>query len=155
MKPSISALLIQYCTITLAIFSLSFSSAQAASNDETKFYRVPTQYIAALGDPGATSGGGAQTWGLWRVDPGPRGVWLKNYDQLEESGGITPAKWQFDPGEWWVDENGLLMEKPDFPLPPGKYVVTGDRETISVLTIHPADERWREALGTRLRCDAL
>ncbi len=116
------------------------SSAQASSNDDTKFYRIPTQYIAALGDPAATPGNGAQDWGLWQVDPGPRGLWLKNYDQLEASGGITPPKWQFDPDEWWVDENGLLMEKPEFPLPPGKYVVTGDRETISILTIHAKDE---------------
>ena len=32
------------------------------------------------------------------------------------------------------------MEKPDFPVPPGKYVVTGDREVMAVLTVHPADE---------------
>lgn len=139
------------CLVLLAVFG---QVAQAAGNDETKFRRIPTQYIAALGDPGANSGDGAQTWGLWRVDPGPRGVWLKNYDQLEATGGITPAKWQFDPGEWWVDENGLLMEKPDFPLPPGKYVVTGDRETVSILTIHSKDEsgdrRWELDFGATL-----
>ena len=27
--------------------------------------RIEPQYIAALGDPGATSGNGAQSWGLW------------------------------------------------------------------------------------------
>ena len=116
--------------------------------------RIPTQYIAALGDPQATSGNGAQGWGLWSIDPGPRGVWLKNYDQLEANGGIAPAKWRFDPGEWWVDENGLLMEKPDFPVSPGKYVVTGDRETISILTIHSADangdRRWELDFGATL-----
>ena len=32
---------------------------------------IPTQYIAALGDPGATSGTGAESWGLWPEDPGP------------------------------------------------------------------------------------
>ena len=26
-------------------------------------------------------------------------------------------------------EHGLIMEKPDFPLPAGKYVVTGGRKT--------------------------
>jgi hypothetical protein len=38
------------------------------------------------------------------------------------------------------------MEKPVFPLRPGKYLVTGDRETIAALTIHPpdknGDQRW-------------
>ena len=46
----------------------------ATAEDQTKFRRVPTQFIAALGDPQATSGGGAETWGIWYVDPGPRGV---------------------------------------------------------------------------------
>jgi hypothetical protein len=38
------------------------------------------------------------------------------------------------------------MEQPDFPLPAGKYLVTGGREVTTVLTIHPKDEegtqRW-------------
>ena len=59
-------------------------SADAASGGQTKFKRSPTQFIAALGDPGATSGSGAESWGLWRLDPGPRGVWLKNYEHLKE-----------------------------------------------------------------------
>jgi hypothetical protein len=46
------------------------------------------------------------------------------------------------------------MESPDFPLPPGKYVVTGDREVTTVLTIHPKDEkgasRWELADGAKL-----
>lgn len=33
------------------------------------------------------------------------------------------------------------MEKPDFPLPHGRYIVTGGRETMAVLTVHP-DGRW-------------
>lgn len=48
----------------------------------------------------------------------------------------------------------LIMEKPDFPVPAGKYVVTGDRETIVVLTIHPSDEHgdrhWELANGATL-----
>ena len=39
-------------------------SAQAAGTDQTKFKRIPIQYIAALGDSHATSGSGAQSWGL-------------------------------------------------------------------------------------------
>jgi hypothetical protein len=38
------------------------------------------------------------------------------------------------------------MEKPTFPLPPGKYLVTGDRNMTTVLTILPKDkdgnQRW-------------
>ena len=38
------------------------------------------------------------------------------------------------------------MEPPTFPIPVGKYVVTGDREMISVLTVHSTDadgnQRW-------------
>ena len=32
------------------------------------------------------------------------------------------------------------MDQLDFPVPPGKYVVTGDREVITVLTVRPADK---------------
>ena len=151
MKNPITEIIRRRLTIKFLLLSAIFSTclytqANAASDDDIKFYRIPTQYIAALGDPTATSGSGAETWGLWDVDPGPRGLWIKHYDQLASTGGITPAKWEFDPKEWWVDENGLLMEKPKFPVSPGKYVVTGDRETISILTIHPEDEtgsrRW-------------
>ena len=45
-----------------------------------------------------------------------------------------------------MEEHGLIMEQPSFPIPPGKYLVTGDREVTTVLTIHPADKdgnrRW-------------
>lgn len=129
-------------------------SAQATGASQTKFKRIPTQFIAALGDPGASSGSSAQSWGLWRVDPGPRGVWLASYEQLQAAGGLAPAQWQFDSTDWWVEENGLIMEKPDFPVPPGKYVVTGARDVTTVLTVHPQDEdgaqRWELANGAKL-----
>lgn len=115
-------------------------SADAASGSQMQFKRIPTQFIAALGDPGATSGSGAESWGLWRLDPGPRGVWLKNYAQLQAAGAVAPAQWKFDSTDWWLEEHGLIMEKPDFPVPPGKYVVTGDRGVMTVLTVHTADE---------------
>ena len=57
---------------------------------EMKFNRIPLQYIAALGDADATSGNNAQAWGLWPVDPGPRGVRLNNYDRLQKAGGVAP-----------------------------------------------------------------
>ena len=129
-------------------------SAHAAGKDETKFKRFWTpQYIAALGDPGAKSGSDAQSWGLWRLDPGPRGVSLNRYERLKATG-VAPAQWKFDSADWWVEEHGLIMEKPEFPLAPGKYLVTGDREVMSVLTIHPRDKdghsRWELADGATL-----
>ena len=129
-------------------------SAYAISDDQTKFKRVPTQFIAALGDPDASAGNGAQSWGLWRLDPGPRGVWLDNYEQLKAAGNVAPAKWKFDSSDWWVEEHGLIMEKPDFPVPPGKYMVTGNREVVTVLTVHPMDndgaQRWELGDGAKL-----
>ena len=136
--------------------------AQAAESDQVKFKRIPTQFIAALGDPGARSGNNAQSWGLWREDPGPRGVRLSNYEKLQAAGGVAPAQWQFDQTNWWLEENGLIMEQPDFPLPEGQYLVTGDREAVSMLTIYPKDtngeQRWELSDNanlhdvTHLRC---
>jgi len=104
------------------------------------------QYIAALGEPGAKSGSGAQAWGLWAIDPGPRGVELKNYARLKKAGGVAPARWKFDGGDWWLEEHGLIMEKPAFPLPAGRYLVTGGRGKAAVLTIHAegkdGERRW-------------
>jgi hypothetical protein len=117
----------------------------ASGTGETTFRSVRTQFIAALGDPAASSGSGAQSWGLWRKDPGPRGVWLNNFEQqLVVSGGVAPASWKFDTTDWWLDENGLIMEQPVFPVPPGKYIVTGDRAAVAMLTIHPVDEQGEQ-----------
>ena len=62
----------------------------------------------------------------------------------------------FDQSDWWLEEHGLIMEKPDFPLPAGKYVVTGDREITTVLTIAADGDAWTldEALRdvTHLPC---
>ncbi len=125
-----------------------------AGADQTKFTPINPQYIAALGDPAATSGDNAQTWGLWRVDPGPRGVPLTRYQRLIEVGGVAPSNWRFDSKDWWLEEHGLIMEKPTFPLAPGQYLVTGDRDVTSVLTVHRADkdghQRWELAGGAKL-----
>lgn len=129
---------------------------------EDKFKPVrPIQFIAALGDPEASSGTGAEKWGLWREDPGPRGVWLRDYEKKLAATGKAPAGWDFDPSRWWVEEHGLIMPAPD-PLPSRnyerdgakmsvvasqrKYVVTGDREVTSVLTVHD-DGRWELSKG--------
>jgi len=138
----------------LMMMAVLGQSAHAAGKEQPKFKRIPAQFIAALGDPGATSGNGAQLWGLWRVDPGPRGVSLDRYERLKAAGGIAPAQWKFDNTDWWLEEHGLIMEKPVFPLAAGKYLVTGDRDTVAVLTIHPKDkngnQRWELSDGATL-----
>lgn len=131
---------------------------------DVAFAPGPTQYIAALGDSTATSGNDAQTWGFWTVDPGPRGVWVKDFAKLLANNGVAPTGWQYKPGGWWIEEHGLIMEAPGFPLPPGKYVVTGGREVTAVLTVEPADaaghQGWSLADGatihdvTHLHCRA-
>jgi hypothetical protein len=73
---------------------------------------------------------------------------------LKEAGGFAPARWKFDGTDWWLEEHGLIMEQPTFPLPAGKYVVTGARDVTAVLTIHPADRngdrRWELDKGATL-----
>jgi len=123
----------------LMVMASVAQSTDALADDSWVFQRIPVQYIAALGDPTATSGSDAQSWGLWVNDPGPRGVLLANYESLKAAGGVAPARWTFDGADWWLEENGVIMEPPVFSLPAGKYVVTGNREVVSVLTVHPAD----------------
>ena len=145
----------------MGLFAL-WLGGQHSAVAETSFKPVPTQYIAALADPGATGGTGAESWGIWRLDPGPRGVRLGSYQALLAHGGKAPSDWQFDASDWWLEEHGLIMEKPQFPMPPGKYLVTGNREAQTVLTVFPKDadgkQRWELADGvtvydvTHLRC---
>ena len=122
---------------TAAAATLMLSPAALAQSVRPRFRRIQTQYIAALGDPQAHSGSNAQEWGLWREDPGPRGVDLDDYDRLRANGGVAPANWTFDNKDWWLEEHGLIMEQPEFPLPAGLYLVTGDRAAQAVLTVHP------------------
>lgn len=74
----------------------------------TGFRRLPTtQFLAALGDPTAREGTGAESWGLWRQDPGPRGVWLRDYEPvLVQNNGIAPRGWKFDENDFWIEEHG-------------------------------------------------
>jgi len=143
MPPGIRRCLAATLLVTVA---LTGETVRAAGGSETKFRYISPQFIAALGDPKANSGKGAQSWGLWPLDPGPRGVKLDYFDELKKAGGVAPDRWRFDGGDWWLEEHGLIMEQPRFPLPPGKYLVTGAREVTTVLTIHPAngsgDSRW-------------
>jgi len=140
--------------LLFVLLAVASRTVQAAGGAPGTMKSVDPQFIAALGNPAATSGTGAQKWGLWPLDPGPRGVTLKDYARLKASGGLAPARWTFDAADWWLEENGLIMEKPEFPLPPGKYLVTGARGTSAVLTIHPAgkdgDRRWELDGGATL-----
>jgi hypothetical protein len=113
--PSVSRWLLSMGSLMLAAGLQQ--PVHASGVDLSKFRRIEPQYIAALGDPGATSGSGAQSWGLWSQDPGPRGCKLDRYDQLKAAG-VAPSQWKFDATDWWLEEHGLIMEKPTFPLPP-------------------------------------
>lgn len=121
---------------------------------QMSFKHIQAEYIVALGDPAANSGDGAQLWGLWHQDPGPRGCMLEDYGKLKATGGVAPSQWKFDNNDWWLEEHGSIMEKPEFPLPPGKYVVTGGREVTTVLTVYPKDkdgiEHWELDNGAKL-----
>ena len=141
-------------TLSTAVLTSLLPNAALADTDTTttkkrQYQRYPSiRFIAALGDPASSSGNGAETWGLWRDDPGPRGVYLKDYDRrLGSKDNVAPAGWKFDPTDWWVEEHGLIMSTPE-PLPrkslnkdtkeiiPQKsYIVTGDREVTSILTV--------------------
>ena len=136
-------------TLTL----IAFLGRYACAENQTQFKHIPMQYIVALGDPNANSGIGAESWGLWHQDPGPRGCLLDNFKQLKSTG-VAPAQWKFDNRDWWLEEHGAIMEKPEFPLPPGKYVVTGGREVTTVLTVYPKDSngmaRWQLDNGAKL-----
>ena len=56
-------------TVVLVTIAAVAQVVHAAGGGQTKIQRISTQFIAALGDPGATSGSGAQSWG--------RGLWTR------------------------------------------------------------------------------
>ena len=110
---------------------------------------VPTQFIAALGDPAASSSpSGAEQWGIWRIDPGPRGIYVNDFQSnssLASSNRRMPAGWKYNSEEFWIEEYGRVMETPDFPLAPGRYVVTGARQVTSLLTVGEPDENGKQS----------
>jgi hypothetical protein len=137
----------------VSLGSLILAAGHASGADLSKFRRIEPQFIAALGDSAAKSGNDAQSWGFWDKDPGPRACKLDHYPQLKKTG-VAPAQWKFDASDWWLEEHGLIMEKPTFPLAAGQYLVTGDRDVITVLTVHAKDkagnQRWELADGATL-----
>jgi hypothetical protein len=130
---------------TLACSLASLTLLAAPAQAESTFVPGPTQYIAALGNTAATSGTEAESWGFWTVDPGPRGIRVRDYPDLIANGGVAPSGWQFDDAGWWIEEHGLIMEAPSFPLPAGAYVVTGGREVTAVLTVESPDASGHQA----------
>eukprot|EP00562_Extubocellulus_spinifer_P021208 CAMPEP_0178616700 /NCGR_PEP_ID=MMETSP0698-20121128/3344_1 /TAXON_ID=265572 /ORGANISM="Extubocellulus spinifer, Strain CCMP396" /LENGTH=257 /DNA_ID=CAMNT_0020255533 /DNA_START=177 /DNA_END=946 /DNA_ORIENTATION=+ len=123
----------------------------------------PIQFIAALGDRDASSGNGADSWGLWSTDPGPRGLRLRDYEKIKSStsssGGETvrAPPW-LNEKDFFLDENAIIMPQPEFPLPAGKYLVTGGRMVTTGLTIEPSGQ-WKLDSGklydvTHLPCRA-
>jgi hypothetical protein len=70
---------------------------------------------------------------------------LRFYKLLQKAGNIAPAGWRFNIDDWWLDENGLIMKAPDFPMPAGKYYVTNGEEHISLLTVDPPDATGKQA----------
>ena len=132
----------QWLTSALGLMIASASSSLLA---QTKIRRIQTQYIATTAPAGATSGNGAETWGIWTVDPGPIGVWLRLYQSLQKAGNIAPSGWKFDINDWWLDENGLIMKSPEFPIPAGQYYVTNGEQHFSLLTIQHPDAAGKQA----------
>ena len=70
------------------------------------------------------------------MDPGPRGVYLKDYQgEIVSRNNVSPSGWKFDDQDWWLEEHGLIMEAPTFPISDGRYLVTGGRLVTTVLTV--------------------
>jgi hypothetical protein len=113
--------------IRLVVLTPALLLIAGPAHAEATFACIPTQYIAALGDQQASSGTDAKTWGLWAIDPGPRGVDVEDYADLVANAAVAPDGWTFDPTAWWLEEHGPIMEAPSFPLPAGQCVVTVGR----------------------------
>lgn len=154
MIETIKTMTLQIRRIGWAVLALAVLMTAAPAAAETNFQRIPTQYIAALGNPQASSGDDAETWGLWAIDPGPLSVALDDYADLVANAYVAPAGWTFDPAAWWLEEHGRIMEPPSFPLPAGQYVVTGGRAVTSVLTVQEPDasgkQSWSLAEGANI-----
>ena len=131
----------QWLTSAIGFLATTISSPIAA---QTKFRRIKTQYIATQAPSDKSFGTGAETWGIWKVDPGPIGVWLKFYQALQKAGNIAPSGWRFNIDDWWLDENGLIMKAPQFPMPPGGYYVTNGEKNISLLMIGKPDSMGKQ-----------
>jgi hypothetical protein len=105
-----------------AAAALAAVTAVAATNLYTQTVYTPVgfkrfsniQFIAATGDPDSNQGvignGPLEQWGVWNKDPGPRGVYLRDYKAVLEQSDVhvAPAGWKFDKNDWWLEEHGTL-----------------------------------------------
>jgi hypothetical protein len=74
-----------------------------------------------------------------------------DYDKfIKAKGGRTRAGWMVNEDNFWIEECGRIMEPPDFPVPPGRYWVTGGRQATSILTIDDSKDEWGLDTGVRL-----
>ena len=118
---------------------------------------MPKQYIAVLLDKkntaDATHGVAADQWGLWTVDPGPRGVLLQDSRAKRELAETQrgPYGWSYNPNDWWLEEHGILMERPKFPMVPGTYQVTGDQRDITAILTIKDNGNWSLDGGAKLQ----
>lgn len=161
-RMALSTLLTTTTSLLLPNASRAASSASTSEDKPArKFQRYPSiRFIAALGDPKSSNGTGSESWLEWRDDPGPRGVYLKDYDRrLGSNNNVAPAGWTFNPQDWWVEEHGLIMSTPTplsrkslnkdtkEVLPEKRYLVTGDRQITTVLTVR-TNGTWELEKGT-------
>eukprot|EP00568_Trieres_chinensis_P004101 CAMPEP_0183295066 /NCGR_PEP_ID=MMETSP0160_2-20130417/3164_1 /TAXON_ID=2839 ORGANISM="Odontella Sinensis, Strain Grunow 1884" /NCGR_SAMPLE_ID=MMETSP0160_2 /ASSEMBLY_ACC=CAM_ASM_000250 /LENGTH=175 /DNA_ID=CAMNT_0025456483 /DNA_START=55 /DNA_END=578 /DNA_ORIENTATION=+ len=131
-------------SFSAAAATLLVSTESAAADDDDDdgasslppgFRPVQRRYVAALGDPKSTRGDNSDEWGLWTLDPGPRGSPPSDLRRLEAEG-RGPYGWAYDPSDFWIEEHGIVMESPDFPLSVGRYFVTGERRgAAAILTV--------------------
>ena len=63
---------------------------------------------------------------------------LDHYPQLNATG-VARAQWKFDASDWRLEEDGLIMEKPTFPLTPGDGPAF--REGLPQAGLHGTDRR--------------
>ena len=59
-----------------------------------------------------------------------------------------PHGWTFDVQDWWLEEHGLIMEKPEIPIAPAKYllqVLNGAKTGSGAVLTIGAGGKW--ALG--------
>ena len=99
-------------------------------------------------------------------------MYLRDYEKkIASKNNVAPAGWTFHPEDWWVEEHGLIMSTPE-PLlsksiattsitstgeeerrmmtilvPEKRYIVTGDREITTILTVRD-DGTWELENGT-------
>lgn len=82
---------------------------------------------------------------------------LRDYERIMATESAERPSW-LDSKDFFLDENAIIMPQPEFPMPPGKYLVTGARSTTTGLTID-AEGNWKLDEGklfdvTHLPCRA-